>query len=299
MKFNKWLIKLSLPLLGGYVLIQNRMLKTENYKIKCSRLPKGFEGCRIVLLADLHKKTFGYGDCNLINSVAAAQPDLIFFSGDLYSRSEKKLMPKLKLMKRLSKLAPVYYAAGNHELGDIRRFDLFCKRLKGLGIHVLRNRSEKIYRGGDSADVYGAELPLEYYVDPNGGFKHISELTGEKLTELLGSPKKTACTMLIAHDPLFLKAYSRWGADIVFSGHVHGGMIRLPVVGGLLSPERKFFPRYTKGLYKLGRTTMALTAGLGRFRLNNPSQIMLITLTRDDIPVKRPKGEKWFLDVKE
>jgi len=92
---------------------------------------------------------------------------------------------------------------------------------------------------------------------------------------------------------LFFEAYERWGADIVFSGHVHGGVIRLPIIGGLLSPERRFFPKYTKGLYRLGKTVMAVTAGLGKFRINDPSEIMLLTLTNKKQPSKHMKGHAW------
>ena len=91
---------------------------------------------------------------------------------------------------------------------------------------------------------------------------------------------------MLSHTPLAFRAYADWGADVTFSGHCHGGVIRLPFIGGILSPERKFFPRYTKGIYELdaeqGLAKLAVTAGLGKFRLNNPSEIMICTLVRQE-----------------
>ena len=98
------------------------------------------------------------------------------------------------------------------------------------------------------------------------------------MKKLVGSPDRSSVCFLLAHDPLPFKAYAGWGADVTFSGHIHGGVIRLPFIGGLLSPERKFFPKYSKGLYHIGRSKLVVSAGLGKFRLNNPSQLLLITL---------------------
>lgn len=294
LKFTSWLGWLSVGLIGYKTLVQNRMLVTEKYRVEDRRLPMGFEGCRIVLIADLHKKTFGYGYCNLINSVAAAQPEIIITAGDMYSRSSKNIMPVVKLMKKLSAIAPVYYTPGNHEIGDMARLEKFCRALEKQGITVLRDRSITIERGGSQATLSGLELPLEYFFSYQGGHAQMRKLTAHQITHHIGEPGAGDYTMLISHDPLFLEAYSQWGANLVFSGHIHGGVIRLPVIGGVLSPERKFFPKYSKGLYRMGITTMALTSGLGKFRLNNPSQIMLLILSRTSNPTKRPKNKKWF-----
>ena len=111
-------------------------------------------------------------------------------------------------------------------------------------------------------------------------------ITKDELTKLLGEPDRSECNFLLSHTPLAFRAYADWGADVTFSGHCHGGVIRLPFIGGILSPERKFFPRYTKGIYELnaeqGLAKLAVTAGLGKFRLNNPSEIMICTLERQE-----------------
>ena len=86
------------------------------------------------------------------------------------------------------------------------------------------------------------------------------------------------CTILLAHNPLLLDTYAAWGADLVLCGHVHGGLIRLPLAGGLLSPERKFFPKYDKGLYEKAGTKMYVSGGIGKPRFWNPPEINLLYL---------------------
>lgn len=189
------------------------------------------------------------------------------------------LKPKLVLMRRLMKLAPVYYVMGNHETdADEKSSALNCK-LEEIGVHVLRNTHERIYRGNEYINLYGAELPLECYRADGRGYRGLKSVDVKLLDKLMGTPDPEKCCVLLSHSPFPFKAYAEWGADIVFSGHCHGGVIRLPIVGGLLSPERKFFPEYTRGLYKRYGSTMVVSAGLGKFRLNNPSQLICATLT--------------------
>lgn len=265
---------------GAYFLVQNRQLKIEKYDMINDKLPAAFEGKKIILLADLHRKRYGDNFNNLMNSVAALEPDYIFFAGDLFSKNETELMPKYAFMKRLKETAPVYYVLGNHEIRNMDNCEALCLKLKNAGINVLRNEMTRIYEGGSFINVYGTQLSARYYMNRDGSYKDLPELSCETLEKYLGKAEKNVCNILISHDPFFLETYARWGADLVFSGHCHGGVIRLPGVGGILSPERRLMPKYTKGIYTCGKTVMALTSGLGKFRLNNPSQIMVCTLSR-------------------
>lgn len=278
------LTKLIIPsvlTLGAYCLVENRQLTVTECDISSPKLPESFQGKKILLIADLHRKRYGDNFNNLMNSVIAAEPDYIFFAGDLYSRSETDLIPKAALMKRLRDTAPTFYVPGNHEICNMDNCEALCLKLSSMGINVLRNSMTRIYQGRDHINIYGTQLPLRYYNNRDGGYRNLPELTADTLTSYLGKADKSDCNLLISHNPFFLDAYAKWGADMVFAGHCHGGAIRLPVIGGLFSPERKFFPKYTKGLYTMDNTTMALTAGLGKFRLNNPSEIMIITLKKN------------------
>ena len=263
---------------AGWTLVQNRWLTTSKYEVAVPGLPREFDGYRILHLSDLHKKRYGDGFNNLINSCSFLEPDVIFFTGDLFSRDEINLEPKPVLMQRLMKLAPVYYVIGNHEGDAPDKAAALCEQLAQDGVHVLDNKTERLVRGSAYVNVTGAVLPQSHYRAEEGGYSGLTEITPKLMKSLVGRPERGAVTLLLAHDPLPFKAYAAWGADVTFSGHVHGGVIRLPLVGGLLSPERWFFPKYSKGVYRLGSSQLVVSAGLGKFRLHNPSQIILVTL---------------------
>ena len=293
MKWMTALFAAGTMLAGINAFLGNRQLIIEKDIMYSHKLPEIFEGRKILLLADLHKKKFGRGYSYLLDSVKAASPDYIIVAGDLYSRDEKELGGKVKLMKALADLAPVYYAAGNHELYDPDLHEAMMHKLKQLGVHALRNEMSVIWENGAKLNVYGLELPLRYFVNKDGSFRDMPVPDSDTIARYLGTPDGKCCNLMIAHNPLFFEAYEQWGADFVFSGHVHGGIIRLPLLGGLLSPERKFFPKYSKGIYKLGKAVMAVTSGLGKLRINDPSQMMLLTLTGKKQPAKRSKGHAW------
>ena len=98
----------------------------------------------------------------------------------------------------------------------------------------------------------------------------------------LGKIENREYNILLVHTPFFFDGYSKWGADLVLAGHVHGGIIRLPIKGGLLSPNREFFPKYDLGEYNMGKSTMILSKGLGGSkvlpRVNCKPEIVEITL---------------------
>lgn len=71
----------------------------------------------------------------------------------------------------------------------------------------------------------------------------------EQVTEALGAPKEGCCNVLLAHNPVYFDTYAAWGADLTLSGHLHGGIVRLPLLGGVISPQMKLFPDYTRGCY--------------------------------------------------
>lgn len=293
MKWKTALLAAGSMFAGINALLGNRQLVLDKEVVYSRKLPESFEGLKVMLLADLHHKKFGKDQCFLLDSVKAASPDIIIFAGDLYSKDEKELGGKVKFIKALNEIAPVYYAPGNHEMHRPELCDALFHKLKSMGINALRNEMAVICRGRDRVNIYGLQMPLKYFINKDGSYKDLPVPDGNTIARYLGLSDPDHCDLLIGHNPLFFEAYEQWGADIVFSGHVHGGVIRLPIIGGLLSPERRFLPKYTKGLYRLGKAVMAVTAGLGKFRINDPSQIMLLTLTGKKQPTKHMKGHAW------
>ncbi len=293
MKWKTALLAAGSLFAGINAFLGNRQLIVEKEVMYSRKLPAAFEGMKVMLISDLHRKKFGKDYGILLDSVKAASPDIIIFAGDLYSKNEEELGGKVKLMKDLDAIAPVYYAPGNHELHRIEVWDAMYHKLKSAGINVLRNEMAVVCRGSDRINIYGIQIPLKYFINKDGTYCSLPVPDSSTISRYLGESDPDHCDLLIGHNPLFFEAYERWGADFVFSGHVHGGVIRLPIAGGILSPERRFFPKYTKGIYRLGKTVMAVSSGLGKFRINNPSQMMLLTLTGKKQPSKHSKGHAW------
>ena len=122
----------------------------------------------------------------------------------------------------------------------------------------------------------GLALPSAYFRgEGRHGYRTKRICTAETLRQYLGTCEEN--TVLLAHDPLCFPAYAEWGAGLTLSGHVHGGIVRIPGIGGLLSPERKFFPKYDKGKFRRGDSEMIVSGGLGKLRLFNPPEICLLT----------------------
>lgn len=263
---------------------RRRKLMIYGFEIPLDSLPESFDGLRIVHLSDLHKKRFGQNNAELVRICKRLSPDIICFTGDLFSRDEdiSAIKGKLPFMKKLRRIAPVYYILGNHESEAPEKAALLCYLLKRAGIVCLRNKRVRLWRGESFISISGLMLPNECYRLADGSFRGLRPVTLSLVTRLIGRASR-GCNILLSHTPLPFKAYAEWGADLTLSGHVHGGVVRLFGIG-LLSPERKFFPRYSQGLYRImsarGASFMEVSAGLGKFRINDPPSVTLCVLRR-------------------
>lgn len=292
----KKLIKIAVAALffaGWGVYIHDRQLDVHRITLRHERLPESFDGVKIVHLSDLHEKTFGEMNGNLIISCEAVRPDYIFFTGDLISRHENRSFfdAKLYLFEKLCKICPVYFILGNHEQDNPDNCEYICEKLKKLGVIILKNEYDYICRGEDRVKVTGLLPSIKCYHDRHS-YRRLKPITKDYLESLIGECDRGEFNILLAHSPFAFEEYAKWGADLVFSGHCHGGIIRLPLIGGLLSPERRFFPKYTKGTYFYDDAKMVVSAGLGKFRINNPAEIVAVTLEKASVNEEIPKDEE-------
>lgn len=258
-----------------FVRWDNTALETTSFDPVFTDLPAGFDGCRFVVLSDLHGAEFGEGNADLFAAVSAAQPDYIFYLGDL---EDKYRGPEPGFAETvaagLTAIAPTYYVTGNHEwaIGSVPELK---ERLEAQGVTVLSNRFLTLERGGDTAVLAGID-------DPNG---YADQKTPEELAGEIYAAHGDVFWMLLAHrNDHFPTQYSLLGADLVVSGHGHGGIIRLPFTDGLLSTDRTLFPSYTAGLYEENGSVLFVTRGLGNsgpsFRLFNRPEVAVVTLHR-------------------
>lgn len=238
---------------------------------------------RFVFITDLHSKQFGRQNSTLIKAIDEEKPEAVFISGDMFTAVKKDdFGVAFSLLSDLVKKYPVFYSNGNHETKTVLRKDEFGDRffdykekLSKLGVTFLNNDSRAIE--GSNIRIWGLELPFEYY-KKNKKYT----LCGNDVEKIMSKSKECEFTLLLAHDPEYFKAYAQWKADLVLSGHFHGGLIRLPFLKGVISPRYKLFPEYTYGEYKEGESTMYLSCGLGTHtlpaRLFNPGELTVVTL---------------------
>ncbi len=262
-----------------YGYLSNFFLRVEKYKVRVpGNREERMDAVRIVMLADLHGGTFGRGNERLCRAVCSQKPDFICMAGDMTVKDGKGMDTCLSLCRELLKVCPVYYVPGNHEI-RMPQWEQFAGQLKETGVYLLDNSRMHFFAGGRKFCVYGLE-PGEFYYHK---FWQKRQFGAREITERLGPADKESISILLAHTPEYFQAYHDWGADLVFSGHVHGGIARLPVLGGVIDPSLRLFPKYDAGMFREGDSVMILTRGLGthhiRFRFFNVPEISVVELT--------------------
>lgn len=268
--------------LAAAVRDSNRFV-TVAYEIRSDKITKP---CKMVLLADLHNKSFGRENHRLIAAIDEISPDGILVAGDMLTAWRgADYSHALSLMESLAARYKIYYGMGNHEyrLGFYPeefpgKYEGYLSGLKDVGIDPLINETACLPEWNIA--VCGAQIDWTYY-------KHFRRASMEDsyLPKLLGKPREDMFQVLIAHNPVYFDAYAAWGADLVVSGHVHGGIMRLPVLGGVLSPALTLFPRYDGGIFHENKSIMILSRGLSShtppIRIFNPGELIVIDLKPD------------------
>lgn len=252
--------------------------------------PKLIREHRFVFITDVHDKEFGPGNRMLLQAIRKVKPEGILIGGDMMvsreesGQSDALLEKTFVLLKGLVSIAPVYYSLGNHEmrLGAEREVygDSYDRLLKGageLGVHMLVNRQTLL---GQDLAVAGVNLPSVFY--RNLLFKKPYPISGEYLDRRLGEAQKERFQILMMHSPLYFKECREWGADLTLAGHFHGGTIRIPKLGGLMTPQYQFFLPWCAGNFYQDGRWMAVGRGLGthsvNIRLNDRPQVLVICL---------------------
>ncbi|WP_317890737.1 metallophosphoesterase [Paenibacillus arenilitoris] len=268
--------------LAAFLYYENNAIGITRFTVGSAKLPEAFDDYRIVHLTDLHSKSFGKGQRRLVGKVGKLKPDLIVFTGDLVDRRKYEAEASVILMRELTKLAPVYYVTGNHEYGE-NKFKPLQIELERAGVRVLRNQSGMIARGGGEIRIAGVDDPMFNRVE-DGNFDKINAHLDAALEETKEAGE--AFTLLLSHRPELFEAYVRREMDVTFSGHAHGGQVRLPFVGGLVAPGQGVLPKYDGGMYTEGESAMIVSRGLGNSiipqRLFNRPEVVLVELTRQE-----------------
>lgn len=287
-KGKRWLIRL-LILLAILLLIKsihasNFTFRVTHHTVESPNIPNAFNEFKIAQISDLHGKLYGEDGSGLTAAIEEEKPDIVVVTGDLLSRSAADTFPMLNALAHVSTRYPTYYILGNHEREWLAeqttaRLSTFYEQLRQIHVTILANRTVPIIREGKRIMLAGLQEDMDFY-------RQDSAHTTLPTAHYLG-PKTEYYTVLLAHNPLYWPSYISWGADLTLSGHIHGGGIRLPLVGGVFSPEMGFAPKYDRGLYREKDKMMVVSAGLANsgtpFRLFNPQELVIIELKSQSI----------------
>ena len=246
-------------------------LEISRYEVASQKLPESFDGFKIVQLSDLHGAEFGEDGMGLVEKVKELEPDIIALTGDFVT-DEGDLAAVEKLAARLVKLCPVYFVSGNHEFGSglavkVRNI------LERAGVKYLSNEYLTISRGEDGILLGGVEDPLAY----------ADMLSPDELAQKMNDAAPDAFKILLGHRNYWMTEYPELPVDLIFCGHAHGGLIRIPGVGGLIGTDRRLFPDFDAGEYNNGRYTLIVSRGLGNSvpipRVFNRPEIVCVELS--------------------
>ena len=244
----------------------NTVLSVEEFTFTHADLPAEFDGFTVALLSDLHGKV----PQGTLEAVRETAPDAIFLVGDLVDEN-CTFNALADFTAALPAIAPTYYVTGNHEWAA-HHAEALMDLLTVQGITCLRNEALCLLRGDDMLVLAGIE-------DPNG---YADQKTPAEVAAEVYASYGDPFWLLLAHRNNLYEEYAALGANLILSGHGHGGLIRLPFTDGLIGVERDLLPTWTAGFYNDFDSALFVSRGMGNvgrtFRFNNPPQLALITL---------------------
>ena len=268
------------------MLIDGNRFVIREYTIESEKIKDGID---VAVMADLHNKQYGVENTMLLAALNKLNPHVVMVAGDMLTAKPGKGYERAaSFMEKVAEKFAVYYGLGNHEYrmkiypeNYGTEFSEYVNRLKKAGIQVLDNESAliQVKREQRMTNIRVSGLSIERFYYKR--FRKIY-MSDEYVDSLIGKAEKEAYQILLAHNPEYFDTYAVWGADLTLSGHVHGGIMRLPVFGGVLSPKLVFFPKYDGGHFVKKDSHMVLSRGLGMhtipIRIFNPAELVIVHL---------------------
>ncbi len=245
--------------LGLFTIYDNFRLDVDHIPISSHKISKGFDGFKIAHISDFHSRKSDLIKKQIFDTLNEEKPDIIVLTGDLMDCRSVDTATAISFADKLTEITDVYFIAGNHEsnylIADQWGYIAFMDNLRSTGVNVLTNQTVTL-QASDGSSVY-----LHGIDDPYLTKDRIDiELATDDMCS--GLVLGDGFNILLAHHPEQLDVYSKYGFDLVFSGHAHGGQITLFGLG-LFAPDQDVFPEYTGGLYESGDTRLILSRGIG------------------------------------
>ena len=259
-----------IPIAVTLSVLPNFSIAVTPYQLNTLTIPDSFEGFKIVQISDLHNDSFGNKQSSLIKKIQTQSPDLIVITGDLIDSSHPDLNAVMDLINGIKTLSPIYFISGNHEERlDSNTYETLKSQLRNAGVIVLENEIITLQNEQqESIKIIGLR----------------DNASSSTLNSLIDQLDPNDFSILLAHHPERFEIYAANKIDLIFSGHAHGGQVRIPLIGALIAPDQGFFPKYTQGLYKLNQSTMVVSRGLGNsvvpIRFFNGPELVTLTLRK-------------------
>ena len=272
------ILLLLLAVLVGWIVWDNNRITVTEYTIKDNEIPESFSGYRIVQISDLHNAEFGSENELLLNNIRLLQPDIIVLTGDLIDSYHTDVDISLAFVRQAVQIAPTYYVFGNHEVRIPDAYRRLKAGMEDAGVVILEE-SILLKRDSEVLTLVGVPDPSALGVDSQAYTKAIDSLLEERISD------RSHYSVLLCHRPEVFDAFVENGVDLVFTGHTHGGQIRLPLIGAVFAPDQGLFPAYDAGIFTKEDTTMIISRGLGNssfpFRVDCPPEIVVATLMHE------------------
>ena len=260
---------------------------------------------RVVQLSDLHGVSYGKNNEKLIKRVETLEPDIIICTGDMVDSVKEDADSAVALAKGLSKIAPSYYVYGNNEVESVYDFllnekeldkkfgfnadnrdetallkteDSFEEKLESAGIKVLKNEKDTIKVKNINIDIYGVLTS-----NPSSFWSYSGKAFADYIYENTDNLK-----IMAVHEPFIFEEFTpdSWG-DLMLSGHTHGGVMRIPILGPLFTHEGGLFPErsdgFVYGRYNTAGSPLIVSAGLENsnvLRINNQPELVIIDINK-------------------
>ena len=264
----------------GVIIVDSNRFVVREYTVESNKLKRDHD---FLFISDLHCKSYGKGNSKLLKAIDSLPAEAALLAGDMITgRVGKETDTAASFVAELCKRMPVFYSEGNHELrtrinteyyGTL--YEDYVKKLDRIPLKILNN--EKVIL--EDLDIYALSIEHKYYE------RRLKLRYKDDYTEkMVGPNDESRFSILMAHDPEYFENYAKWKPDIVLSGHNHGGIARVPFLGGVISPRLRLFPHYDGGLFESESSKMILSRGIGShtipLRFLNPGELIVIHLKK-------------------
>ncbi len=251
----------------------NKNVYLTKYDFYSEKTPVEFYGYRIAVISDIHNNE--HAD-KFIELLDREKPDVLIFSGDMIQLPQTNLENVTKIIKSQKDNMKIYVVGGNHEAANsnANRKKIY-NELAESGAVILNDKADVIKQGRDGICFIGAKDSAAEKIDKNAADKiksTVSDLADEKMLNIL-----------VYHRADAYDYFEDLPVDLMLCGHLHGGIVRLPFIGGLYGGKKEYFPKYTAGMYKEDKKpSMIVSRGcdynMQKMRVFNPPEIVIVTL---------------------